>query len=163
MIEQKLETIEMLPPLSSLKNIWIFLGHVGFSQRFIKYFSKISKLLCNLLEKNLVFKFDNSCLEAYTILKQKLVSTPIIVASDWTLPFELMCNASNFAVGTALGKHKEKIFHTIYYASKMLNDAQLNYTTTENELLAIVFAFNKFHSYLISAKVVVYTDHSTIK
>ena len=96
-------------------------------------------------------------------MKDILVTAPIIVAPDWQLPFELMCDASDYAVGAVLGQRREKIFHTIYYASKTLNEAQLNYTTTEKELLAVVFAFDKFRSYLIGTRVIVYTDHSAIK
>ncbi|MCI54146.1 hypothetical protein A2U01_0075394, partial [Trifolium medium] len=73
-----------------------------------------------------------------------------------------MCNASDFAVGAVLGQRHDKVFHSIYYASIILNEAQLNYTTTEKELLAVVFAFDKFRSYLVGTKVVVYTDHSAI-
>ncbi|KAL4297275.1 hypothetical protein GQ457_12G014550 [Hibiscus cannabinus] len=100
---------------------------------------------------------------AFNLLKQKLVSAPIVETPDWTLPFELMCDASDYAVGAVLGQRKGRIFHPIYYASKTLNDAQVNYTTTEKELLAVIFAFEKFRSYLIGAKVTVYTDHSAIK
>ena len=74
-----------------------------------------------------------------------------------------MCDARDFAIGAVLGQKREKIFQVIYYASRTLNDAQQNYTTTEKELLAIVFAFNKFRPYLIGNKVVVHTDHSSIK
>ena len=74
-----------------------------------------------------------------------------------------MCDASDYAVGAVLGQHKEKMFHAIYYSSKTLNDAQINYMTTEKELLAVVFAFDKFRSYLIGTKVIIYTDHSAIK
>ena len=86
-----------------------------------------------------------------------------MVAPDWTLPFEIMCDASDYAVGAVLGQRRDKHFHPIYYASKTLNDAQENYSTTEKELLAIVFAFDKFRSYLVFSKTIVYTDHSTIK
>ena len=74
-----------------------------------------------------------------------------------------MCDARDFAIGAVLGQKREKIFQVIYYASRTLNDAEQNYTTTEKELLAIVFAFNKFRPYLIGNKVVVHTDHSSIK
>ncbi|KAM6556158.1 hypothetical protein CsatB_003177 [Cannabis sativa] len=84
-------------------------------------------------------------------------------APDWSLPFELMCDASDFAVSAVLGQRREKVFHSIYYASRTLADAQLNYTTTKKELLAVVFAFDKFRAYLVETKVVVYTDHSAIK
>ena len=154
----KIETIEKLPPPTTVKGIRSFLGHAGFYRRFIKDFSKISKPLCNLLEKDVPFNFNKECHEAFEILKQKLVSAPIIVAPDWTLPFEVMCDASDFAVGAVLGQRKAKIFHTIYYSSRTLNEAQLNYTTTEKELLAVVFTFDKFRSYLLGPKVVVYTD-----
>ena len=97
------------------------------------------------------------------MLKDKLVSGPIVVAPDWSYPFELMCDASDFAIGAVLGQKREKIFQVIYYASRTLNDAQLNYATTEKELLAIVFAFDKFRPYLIGNKVMVHTDHSAIK
>ncbi|KAL4385057.1 hypothetical protein GQ457_15G017840 [Hibiscus cannabinus] len=100
---------------------------------------------------------------AFNLLKQKLVTAPIVEPPDWKLPFELMCDASDYAVGAVLRQRKGKIFHPIYYASKTLNDAQVNYTTTEKEMLAVIFAFDKFRSYLIGTKVIVHTDHSAIK
>lgn len=96
-------------------------------------------------------------------LKKKLTTAPIITAPDWSEPFELMCDASDYAVGAVLGQRKNKVFHVIYYASRTLNDAQLNYTTTEKELLAIVYSFEKFRSYLLGTKVVVFTDHAAIR
>ncbi|KAL4302470.1 hypothetical protein GQ457_10G014000 [Hibiscus cannabinus] len=132
-------------------------------RRFIKDFSKISKPMCNLLQQNQPFVFDEDCQSAFQELKKKLISAPIVVPPDWTSPFELMCDASDYAVGAALGQRRGKLFHVIYYASRTLNDAQVNYTTTEKELLDVVFAFDKFRSYLIGTKVIVYTDHSTIK
>ncbi|KAK9044818.1 hypothetical protein V6N11_058709 [Hibiscus sabdariffa] len=101
--------------------------------------------------------------EAFNLLKEKLVTAPIVVPPDWTLPFKLMCDASDYVVEAVLGQRKGKIFHPIYYASKTQNEAQINYTTTEKELLALIFAFDKFRSYLIGTKVTVHTDHSAIK
>ena len=159
----KIEAIEKLPPPSSVKGIRSFLGHAGFYRRFIKDFSQIAKPLSNLLVQGIPFEFDSQCLQAFTVLKDKLISAPIVVAPDWSFPFELMCDASDYAIGAVLGQKREKIFQVIYYESKTLNDAQLNYATTEKELLAIVFAFDKFRPYLIGNKVVVHTDHSSIK
>ena len=159
----KIEAIEKLPPPSSVKGIRSFLGHAGFYRRFIKDFSQIAKSLSNLLVQGIPFEFDSQCVHAFSMLKDKLVSAPIVVAPDWSFPFELMCDASDFAIGPVLGQKREKIFQVIYYASRTLNDGQLNYATTEKELLAIVFAFNKFRPYLIGNKVVVHTDHSAIK
>ena len=159
----KIEAIEKLPPPSSVKGIRSFLGHAGFYRRFIKDFSQIAKPLSNLLVQEIPFEFDSQCLHAFLVLKDKLVSAPIVVAPDWSFPFELMCDASDFAIGAVLGQKREKIFQVIYYASRTLNDAQLNYANTEKELLAIVFAFDKFRPYLIGNKVMVHTDHSAVK
>ena len=109
------------------------------------------------------FEFDDQCLKAFLFLIQKLVSTPIVVAPDWNLPFELMCDVSDYVIRAVLGQQRKRTFLVIYYVSQTLNDAQLNYATTEKELLAIVFAFDKFQSYLIGNKVIVHTDHSAIK
>ena len=92
-----------------------------------------------------------------------MISAPILQPPDWDLPFELMCDASDYAVGAVLGQRRDKKPYAIYYASKVLDEAQMNYSTTEKELLAVVFAINKFRSYLIGSKVVVYTDHAAIK
>jgi len=82
------------------------------------------------------------------------VTAPIIIAPDWDLPFELMCDASDYVVGAVLRQRKNKFFHAIYYASKVLNENQVNYSTTEKELLAVIFALEKFRSYLIGSKVI---------
>ena len=159
----KIETIEKLPLPSSVKGIRSFLGHTGFYRRFIKDFSKIAKPLLNLLVQGTPFDFDDQCMQAFLFLKEKFVSAPIVVALDWDLPFELMCDTSDYAIGAVLGQKRERTFQVIYYASRMLNDAQLNYATIEKELLAIVFMFDKFRPYLIGNKVIVHTDHYAIK
>ena len=161
--KEKIEVIDKLPPPVNVKGIRSFLGHVGFYRRFIKDFSKIAKPLSNLLNKDTVFVFNEECLEAFNTLKAKLVSAPVITAPDWGQEFELMCDASDYAVGAVLGQRKGQMFHTIYYASKVLNDAQINYATTEKELMAIIFALEKFRSYLVGSKIVIYNDHATIK
>ncbi|CAN6583699.1 unnamed protein product [Malus baccata var. baccata] len=134
-----------------------------FTGRFIKDFSKISRPLCNLLAKDAPFVFDEVRLEAFKKLKTLLTTTPIIATPNWSLPFELMCDASDYAVGSVLGQRKDKLPQVICYASRTLNDAQLNYATTEKELLAVVFALEKFRLYLVGAKVIVYTYHAALK
>ncbi|XP_070041455.1 uncharacterized protein [Nicotiana tomentosiformis] len=115
-----------------------------------------------LLEKDIPFKFDDTCLKAFEELKERLVTTPIIITLDWVQPFELMCDASDIAIRVVLGKMRDKIFHSIYYSSKTLNPAQMNYAATEKKFLAVVWAFDKFRSYLVGTKVIVYTNHSAI-
>ena len=119
----KIETIEKLPPPTSVKAVRSFLGHAGFYRRFIKDFSKTTRPLTKLLEKDAPFVFTYECLVAFETLKTKLINAPIMVAPDWTLPFELMCDGSDVAVGAVLGQWLDKHFQPIYYASKTLNDA----------------------------------------
>jgi len=139
----KIDVIEKLPPPSNVKGIRSFLGHAGFYRRFIKDFSKIARRLSNLLNKDVVFKFDEECSAAFQTLKNKLTIAPTMIAPDWSKEFELMCDASDYAVGAILGQRQDKTFHAIYYTSIVLNEAQMNYATTEKEMLAIVFAFRK--------------------
>jgi hypothetical protein len=115
------------------------------------------------LAKDVPFEFDDSCLKSFNILKKALFSTPIIQPTDWSLPFEIMCDASDYAVRAVLGQTKDKNHHAIAYANKTLTGPQLNYATTEKELMAIVFAIDKFRSYLVGAKVIIYTDHAALK
>nr|GFB82277.1 reverse transcriptase domain-containing protein [Tanacetum cinerariifolium] len=93
----------------------------------------------------------------------KLTEAPILIAPNWDLPFKLMCDASDFAIGAVLGQRHEKHFRHIHYASKTLTDAESNYTTPEKEMLAVVYAFEKFRSYLIMNKCIVHTDHFALK
>jgi hypothetical protein len=159
----KIEVIEQLPLPTNVKGIRSFLGHAGFYRRFIKYFSQIARSLTSLLAKDAPFVFNNECHEAFQILKKALILAPIIQPPDWKLPFEIMCDASDFDFRAILGQTKDKKHYAISYASKTLSRPQLNYATTEKELLAVVFAIDKFRSYLVGAKVIVYTDHATLK
>ena len=159
----KIEAIKKLPPPSLVKGIRSFLGHVGFFRQFIKDFSRIAKPLSSLLVQGTPFDFVKECVQAFSILKDTLVSVPIVVAPDWDLSFELMCDASDSVIGVVLGQKRDMIFQVIHYASRTLNDAQLNYATMEKEPLAIFFAFDKFRPYLIGNKIIVHTDHLAIK
>ena len=159
----KISTIEKLPPPTNVKTIRSFLGHAGFYRRFIKDFSKITKPLCNLLEKDTVFLFDDACLTAFERLKEKLITAPVLIVPDWNEPFEIMCDSSDYAIGAVLGQRREKIFRAIYYSSRTLNEAQENYTTTEKEMLAVVYSCDKFRPYIIGSRVIIYTDHAAIR
>ncbi|GJV09091.1 reverse transcriptase domain-containing protein [Tanacetum coccineum] len=159
----KINVISKLPPPTNIKGIRSFLGHASFYRRFIKDFSKIARPLTKLLEKDTPFEFDDECQKAFESLKEKLTCAPVIVSPNWNLPFKLMCDASDFAVGAILGQKDGKNFHPIYFASKTLNLAQQKYTVTEKELMAVVFAFEKFRSYLILSKTIVHTDHSALR
>ncbi|GKF10482.1 reverse transcriptase domain-containing protein, partial [Tanacetum coccineum] len=159
----KIDIISKLPPLTNIKGIRSFLGHAGFYRRFLKDFSKINRPLTKLLEKDTPFEFGEECHNTFKLLKEKLICAPVIVSPNWNLPFELTCDASDFAVGVILGQKDAKNFHPVYFASKTFNVAQQNYTIIEKELMAVVFAVDKFQSYLVLSKMIVHTDHSDLR
>ncbi|GJT14547.1 reverse transcriptase domain-containing protein [Tanacetum coccineum] len=132
----KIDVIAKLPYPTNIKEMRSFLGHVGFYRRFIKDFSKIARPMTQLLMKDTKFIFSSECIESFDILRSKLTTAPIIIAPNWDLDIELI---------------------------KTMNDAQEHYTTTEKEVLAVVYAFDKFRSHLIMSKTMVYTDHSVVK
>nr|GEX11555.1 reverse transcriptase domain-containing protein [Tanacetum cinerariifolium] len=126
-------------------------------------FSKIARPMTHLLEKETPFVFSKDFIDAFETLKKKLTEAPILVVPDWNLPFELMCDASDFAIGAVLGQRKMKHFQPIHYDSKTMTETQIHYTTTKKEMIAIVYAFEKFRPYLVLSKSIVYTDHSALK
>ena len=97
------------------------------------------------------------------ILKQALIEATILQSPYWDLPFEIICDASDHAVGVVLGQRLEKKLTAISYASKTLIEAHINYTTTEKELLPVVYALKKFWSYILGSKIIIYTDHAALK
>ena len=144
----KVELISNLPTPKCVRDIRSFLGYAGFYRRFIKDFSAIARPLCTLLAKDVPFAWSQACEAAFAKLKTMLVSHPIMRSPNWNLPFKIMCDASDYAIGAVLGQREAKKAFVIYYASKTLDSAQANYTTTEKEFLAVVFALEKFRSYI---------------
>ncbi|GJW83977.1 reverse transcriptase domain-containing protein [Tanacetum coccineum] len=132
----KVNVIAKLPHPTTVKGVRSFLGHAGFYA---------------------------DCIDAFETLKKKLTEAPILVVPDWNLPFELLCDASDFAIGEVLGQRKMKHFQPIHYASKTMTEAQIHYTTPEKEMLVVVYAFEKFRPYLVLSKSIMYTDHSALK
>ena len=118
-------------------NIEVFMDVFSvFGKSFDQCLIHLDAVLKRCIETNLVLNWEK-CLNAFSLIKTKLLTAPIIIAPDWDLPFELMCDASDYVVGAVLGQRKNKFFHEIYYASKVLNENQVNYSTTEKELLAL--------------------------
>nr|GEZ90805.1 reverse transcriptase domain-containing protein [Tanacetum cinerariifolium] len=113
--------------------------------------------------QDFIVDLSEECIQAFRTLKEKLTKALIFIALNWDQPFELMCDASDYTVGAVLGQRVEKHFRPIHYASKTMNQDETNYTTTEKEMIAVVYAFDKFRSYLITNKSIVYTDHSALK
>ena len=155
--------IRTLMPPTIVKGVKNFLGHAEFYMRFIKDFSKTARPLCRLLEKDAKFEFDEAWMSAFEEIKARLIIAPIISTPDWSKNFEIMCDANDYAMGALLGHRTEKIFRAIYYAGKTFNEAQENYSTTKKEMLALVFACEKFRPYILGSHVIVHTDHIDIK
>ena len=107
--QSKVSIIKTLAPPTTVKGIRSFLGHAGFHRRFIKDFSKITRPLCRLLKKDTKFNFDDSCKAAFEEIKIRLVQAPIMAAPEWDQGFEIMCDASDFAMGAVLSKKREDI------------------------------------------------------
>nr|GEX33530.1 DNA-directed DNA polymerase [Tanacetum cinerariifolium] len=135
--KSKVDVITKLPHPTTIKGIRSFLGHASFYHRFIKDFSKIARPMTRLLEKDNPFLFSKECVEAFQTFKRKLTEDPILIAPDWDMPFELMYDASDFAIGAVLGQRQDKHFRPIHYASNIMTEAESNYTTTEKEMLAV--------------------------
>nr|GFB33612.1 reverse transcriptase domain-containing protein [Tanacetum cinerariifolium] len=106
----KVDVIAKLPYPTTVKGVRSFLRHAGFYRRFIQDFSKIARPMTHLLKKETPFVFSKDCIDAFENLKKKLTEAPILVVPDWNLPFELMYDASDFAIGAVLGQHKTKHF-----------------------------------------------------
>ena len=159
----KIEVIQNLPLPNTVKDLRSFLRPVGFYRRFIQDFAKVSKPLTTLLCKGKDFIVDEKGKRAFTMLKQALIKAPILQSPNWDLPFEIMCDASDYAVGAVLGQRLYKKLTAICYASKTLIKAQINYTTTEKELLVVVYTLEKFRPYILGSKMIIYTDHAALK
>ncbi|GJX24542.1 reverse transcriptase domain-containing protein, partial [Tanacetum coccineum] len=132
-----------------------------FGNSFSKCLTNLEKMLKRCEDINLALNWEKSyfmvkedCILAFQILKKKLTEAPILIAPNWDQPFEIMCDASDFAIGAVLGQRIDKHFRPIHYASKTMTEAETNYTTTEKEMLAVVYAFEKFRSYLIMNKII---------
>ena len=161
--QAKFSIIKTLLPPTTVKGIRNFLGHAGFYRRFIRDFSKIAKPLCRLLEKDVKFNFNESCQSSFEKIKSRLVEASIIAKPDWKKEFEIMCDASDYAMGAVLGQKTDKMFRAIYYASKTFNEAQENYSTIEKFMLATVFTCEKIRPYILGSHVIIHIDHVAIK
>ncbi|XP_057969429.1 uncharacterized protein LOC131158577 [Malania oleifera] len=146
----KVELISQLPIPRTVTDIHSFLGQAGFDRRFIQNFSSIAKPLCSLLQNETEFLWTNACQQTFEILTKYLTMAPIMQPPRWDL-FEIMTNACDFALRAIFGQRVDNKSSVIYYANRTLNDSQNNYTTTEKELLAVVFTLEKFCSYVIGS------------
>eukprot|EP00253_Pinus_taeda_P026994 PITA_26994 len=159
----KIHIIVDLPIPQNQREVRSFLWYASYYRRFIEQFSKIALPLFKLLTKDVLFNWNENCQQAFELLKNKLSTAPVLRGPNWSLPFHIFTDASETAVGASLGQKEESCTYAIYFISKNLTPAESNYTVTEKETLAIIYAVNKFRHYITGYEVFVHTDHSAIK
>ena len=158
---EKVKSIKLFPTPKCVKDIQCFLGLSGYYRRFVKDYSKHAKPLTNLLEKKFTNKFNwnSDCQAAFDFLKNRLTEEPILAHFDETKLCTIYTDASGYAVGAILAQKSESGDHVVAYASRTLNQAEKNYSTSEKECVAVIFGIKKFRCYIASQHFKVVSDH----
>jgi hypothetical protein len=159
---EKIEVIIHLPTPCTQTKVCSFLGCARYYRRFIEKNSIIVAPL-HALTGNVEFQLSDKCDVAFAEIKRLVSRASVLRGPNWKIPFHISSDASDNAIGTVLGKEKDKKPYGIYFFSKNLTPAELNYTVTKNEFLSVIHAINKFHHYITGYPVILYIDHSTIK
>ena len=158
---EKIETVKNFPTPRNLTDVRSFVALGSYYRKFVPKYSLLAEPLTRLTKLNVGFKWGTEQEIAFTTIKQKLMSAPVLIHFDPSLPIEVRTDACGYGLGACLLQMKEE-FHPVCYASRLLNRAELNYSTTEKECLALVFAIEKFRHYLEGQKFVVVTDHCAL-
>ena len=162
-VPKKISVIQNLPPPTNVKSLRAFLGSVIYHRRFIWMFAQVTRYLYALLKNDEVFEWTTTCQQTFELVKKLFTTTPILKAPNWAMDFHVHCDASNILIGAVLAqKMNENIDSPIYYVSRLLNQAEKNYSTTEREALAMVYSVNKFRHYLLTNHFVFYVDHQAL-
>ena len=161
--EQKVLALIDFPRPTNRKSVQRFLGLAGYFRRFIPHFSELSRVLSDLLKKNVKFVWNDACEKAFLDIKSRLATRPILRPPNYDLPFQMAVDASDTAIGACLSQIVDDVEHPICYLSKKLNKHQQNYSTVEKEAFGLLTAVRAFSVYFGSMPVVVYTDHSPLQ
>ncbi|XP_043488078.1 uncharacterized protein LOC122515007 [Polistes fuscatus] len=159
---KKLKAVKEFPRPNNIKSIRQFLGLAGYYRRFIPAFSKVAKPLTDLLKKEALFRWESTHENAFCSLRDALCKEPILQYPNFSLPFNVTTDASGYAIGAVLSQGPVGKDLPISYCSRILNKAEMNYSTIERELLAIVFATNYFRPYLYGREFTLITDHKPL-
>jgi hypothetical protein len=160
----KVVVILNMPPPTSAKLLCSTLGHTGYYRRFIRRYATITAPLEKLLKKSELFRWTPECDKAFDILKEKLSTAPILIFPNWEIEFHVHVDASGISLGAILAQPGEgNMDHPIYFSNRKLSQAERNYTTTEREGLAMIYALQKFRHYLLGSHFKFFTDHSALK
>jgi transposase len=159
----KVAAISELPPPTNVKGVRRFLGVASWYRRFVPDFAELVVPLTNLLKKGKRWSWTDEQQRAFEIMKEKLTEAPVLACPDFSKPFTLQTDASNNGLGAVLTQESEEGERVIAYASRHLNKAEINYSATEKECLAIVWGIRKMRPYLEGYKFNVITDHLSLK
>ncbi|GBN81723.1 Retrovirus-related Pol polyprotein from transposon 17.6 [Araneus ventricosus] len=159
----KVPAVQKIPHPRNVKQVQSFLKTCSWYRKLISNFSEIARPLSNLTKKNTVWTWTESEQNAFTTLKNCFLSPPILSQADFTKPFVLRIDASNYALGAVLLQGPDMEELPTEYARRLLNSAERSYSTTEREALAVVWALNKFRGYIEGYKITVASDHQPLK
>ena len=158
-----MEAISKLPPPINVAEVRSFLGLVGYYRRFVKRFSDKAAPLNALLHKEQVWKWTTECQNAFETLKGEIASRPVSAYPDFSKPFRLYTDASNIGLGAILAQRQQGKEKIICCASRTLNNAESNYSTTKKECLAVVWGVQIFRPFLIATHFEILTDHYALQ
>ena len=158
----KVEAVRDFATPTSLTNVRAFLGLASYCRRFIKNFADIAAPLHDLTKGGQEFSWTSAADQAFNDLKNRLCSAPILSLPDFSLPFTIHTDASDFGLGAVLSQRRGENEKVIAYASRTLTPAERNYSTTEKECLAIVWTVNYWRPYLLGKAFDIVTDHQSL-
>jgi len=159
----KVEAVKNARAPNNLNEVRRFLGMTGYYRRFIPNYSQVAKPLFELTKKTTSFLWNEACQKSFEALKQCLITAPVLAHPDFDQSFELHCDASNEAISAVLTQRDANgREHPVAYASRVLNAAEKNYSTSERECLAVIFFVKKFRPYLHGKQFEIFTDHSSL-
>lgn len=159
----KVEVIMNFPIPREVKELKRFLGMAGWYRRFIKNFSQVARPLTRLTSKKCKFEWTPEANDAFNTLKSALITAPILKCPDFSIPFYIHTDGSSFAIGGMLAQRIDGVDHPVAYCSRTLNAQEVNYTATERELLAVIYALEQYRPYVEGSKCYIVTDHASLK
>ena len=159
----KTRAVQDFPIPTSVKAVRQFLGLSSYYRRFVANFSKIAAPLHALTRQNVAFKWTSQCQCTLEQLKARLTQSPVLIYPNFDLPFALHTDASKDGLGAVLEQESDGHSHPVAYASRTLSKSETNYSATELEALAVVWALRHFRAYLLGHKCIIYTDHAPLK
>lgn len=159
----KISAIMDMPPPRNIKHLLSFIQMCSWYRRFIPGFAKVAEPLTRLTKKNATWQWEKEQVDAYAKLRELLVTPPVLTQADHTKPYTVKTDASNYALGAVLVQGEGENEHPVEYASRLLTKSERNYSTTEREALAVVWAVGKFRGYIEGGKITILTDHQALR